>query len=346
MYFRICQQLLHTVRLAGTGYLLLLPVDQGIEHSTGECFAPNPLYFDPENIVKLAIEGGCNGVATALGVLGSVAREYAHQIPFILKFNHNEMPALIAVGATVYFGSSIAHHQDFFATSPANSESETIVALAHKNNDIRLASLAPELPDVVIGVEARNVGGELIRGRATGGMEVYADLIKHAAVYRQMSPRVKTSCCGRHNYVRSISGPLSFSFAWRTTSGVSWKVVSETRNGASCPLAATIVGKMGFRKHLLAIVAIRAKTRRATGWRSTGVFLTNCSEIGYQDCTSLRRSIWSARSNGQAIWRGPHSNRICICGTALRRNERTKLCPLQGSRGPLGNGVDTRRKWS
>src|ERR1700734_4395757 len=77
-------------RLGGTGYLSILPVDQGIEHSAGASFAPNPIYFDPENIVKLAIEGGCNGVASTLGVLGSVARKYAHQIPFLLKINHNE----------------------------------------------------------------------------------------------------------------------------------------------------------------------------------------------------------------------------------------------------------------
>jgi class I fructose-bisphosphate aldolase len=78
-------------RLGGTGYLSILPVDQGIEHSGGASFAPNPMYFDPENIIQLAIEGGCNAVATTYGVLGSMARQYAHKIPFILKFNHNEL---------------------------------------------------------------------------------------------------------------------------------------------------------------------------------------------------------------------------------------------------------------
>jgi len=78
-------------RLQDTGYLSILPVDQGIEHSAGASFAPNPMYFDPENIVKLAIEAGCNGVASTSGVLGIVARKYAHKIPFILKFNHNEL---------------------------------------------------------------------------------------------------------------------------------------------------------------------------------------------------------------------------------------------------------------
>ncbi|MBN1874136.1 MAG: class I fructose-bisphosphate aldolase [Anaerolineae bacterium] len=112
-------------RLGGTGYVSILPVDQGIEHSAGASFAPNPLYFDPENIVKLAIAGGCNAVASTLGVLGAVARKYAHKIPFILKFNHNELltypnkydqvffaqieqawdMGAVGVGATIYFGS-------------------------------------------------------------------------------------------------------------------------------------------------------------------------------------------------------------------------------------------------
>src|SRR5215475_13749160 len=87
---RNLQSLFNTGRLAITGYVSILPVDQGTEHSAGASFAPNPLYFDPENIVKLAIEGGCNAVASTLGVLGAVARKYAHKIPFLLKFNHNE----------------------------------------------------------------------------------------------------------------------------------------------------------------------------------------------------------------------------------------------------------------
>ena len=91
---RSFQQLLSTGRLAGTGYVSILPVDQGIEHSGGASFAKNPAYFDPENIVKLAIEGGCNAVASTLGVLGAVGRKYAHKIPFILKFNHNELHQL------------------------------------------------------------------------------------------------------------------------------------------------------------------------------------------------------------------------------------------------------------
>jgi len=121
----------HTGRLAGTGYLSILPVDQGIEHSAGASFAKNPIYFDPENIVKLAIEGGCNAVASTFGVLGAVSRKYAHKIPFLVKINHNELltypnafkeilfgkiktaydMGAAAVGATIYFGSDDAHRE-------------------------------------------------------------------------------------------------------------------------------------------------------------------------------------------------------------------------------------------
>ena len=128
---RSLQTLNDNGRLRGTGYLSILPVDQGIEHSAGASFAPNPMYFDPENIVKLAIEGGCNAVASTYGVLGVVARKYAHKIPFIVKINHNELltypnefdqvmfgtieqaknMGAVAVGATIYFGSDNSTRQ-------------------------------------------------------------------------------------------------------------------------------------------------------------------------------------------------------------------------------------------
>ncbi len=128
---RSLQTLNDNGRLGGTGYLSILPVDQGIEHSAGASFAPNPQYFDPTNIVKLAIEGGCNAVASTFGVLGSVARKYAHKIPFIVKINHNELltypnrfdqvmfgtideardMGAVAVGATIYFGSDESTRQ-------------------------------------------------------------------------------------------------------------------------------------------------------------------------------------------------------------------------------------------
>jgi class I fructose-bisphosphate aldolase len=125
------QKLFNTGRLAKTGYLSILPVDQGIEHSAGASFAPNPEYFDPENIIRLAIEGGCNAVASTLGTLGACARKYAHKIPFLLKLNHNELLSYpnihdqtlfasvkqaydmgcVAVGATIYFGSAESRRQ-------------------------------------------------------------------------------------------------------------------------------------------------------------------------------------------------------------------------------------------
>ncbi|MEO6098143.1 MAG: class I fructose-bisphosphate aldolase [Fibrobacteria bacterium] len=122
---RSMQTLFGHGRLAGTGYLSILPVDQGVEHSAGASFAPNPIYFDPENLARLALEGGCNAFASTLGAMGSVARKYAHKIPFLVKLNHNEMLSYpnhydqiffgqvrqawdmgaVAVGATIYFGS-------------------------------------------------------------------------------------------------------------------------------------------------------------------------------------------------------------------------------------------------
>lgn len=128
---RSMQTLFDHGRLGGTGYISILPVDQGIEHSAGASFGPNPMYFDPENIVKLAIEAGCSAVASTLGVLGAVARRYAHKIPFVLKLNHNELltypnkfdqvpfasveqawdMGAVAVGATIYFGSDESTRQ-------------------------------------------------------------------------------------------------------------------------------------------------------------------------------------------------------------------------------------------
>ncbi len=128
---RNMQSLYNHGRLAGTGYLSILPVDQGIEHTAGASFAPNPIYFDPANIVELALEGGCNAVASTFGVLGSVARKYAHRIPFVAKLNHNELMTYpnkydqvifgsveeawnmgaVAVGATIYFGAPESNRQ-------------------------------------------------------------------------------------------------------------------------------------------------------------------------------------------------------------------------------------------
>jgi len=128
---RSLQALLDHGRLGNTGYCSIFPVDQGIEHSAGSAFAPNPLYFDPENIIKLAIEGGCNGVTSTFGVLGIMSRKYAHKIPFIVKINHNELLSFpnrydqtlfgtvksawdmgaVAIGATIYWGSAESTRQ-------------------------------------------------------------------------------------------------------------------------------------------------------------------------------------------------------------------------------------------
>jgi class I fructose-bisphosphate aldolase len=128
---RNLQWLLRSGRLAGTGYVSILPIDQGIEHSGAASFAPNPIYFDPDNLVRLAIEGGCNAIASTIGALGAVSRKYAHRFPFIVKLNHNELLTYpntfdqimfgsvqrahelgaAGVGATIYFGSKESHHQ-------------------------------------------------------------------------------------------------------------------------------------------------------------------------------------------------------------------------------------------
>src|SRR5580692_5896183 len=128
---RNLQSLFSHGRLAGTGHCSILPVDQGIEHSAGASFAPNPMYFDPENIIRLAIEGGCNAVASTFGVLGLMSRKYAHRIPFIVKINHNQLltypngydqtlfgtvksawnMGAVAVGATIYWGSEESNRQ-------------------------------------------------------------------------------------------------------------------------------------------------------------------------------------------------------------------------------------------
>ncbi len=148
-------------RLAGTGYVSILPVDQGIEHTAGASFAPNPDYFDPENIIKLAIEGGCNGVASTLGVLGMNSRKYAHKIPFIVKINHNELltypnkydqimfasveqaydMGAAAVGATIYFGSEESNRQIIEVSEAFEYAHElglaTILWCYTRNNDFK-----------------------------------------------------------------------------------------------------------------------------------------------------------------------------------------------------------------
>ena len=189
------QTILNTGRLAGTGYVSILPVDQGIEHSAGASFAPNPEYFDPENIVKLAIEGGCNAVASTLGVLGAVSRKYAHKIPFLVKFNHNEMltyPNIFkqsyfgsirqcyemgaaAVGATVYFGSDesreeIAYVSDMFEEAHALGM-VTVLWCYTRNNAFKVKGADGKSTDYHSSADLTGQANHL-------GVTIQADIIK------------------------------------------------------------------------------------------------------------------------------------------------------------------------
>lgn len=165
------QTLLGHGRLANTGYVSILPVDQDIEHTAGSSFAPNPIYFDPENIVKLAIEGGCNAVASTFGILGSVARKYAHKIPFLVKLNHNELltypnsynqivfgtvkeawnMGAVAVGATIYFGSEQSRRQlveiaDAFEYAHELGMATVLWCYLRNSSFKRMASTIPQQP--------------------------------------------------------------------------------------------------------------------------------------------------------------------------------------------------------
>jgi class I fructose-bisphosphate aldolase len=211
------QQLFNTGRLGGTGYVSILPVDQGIEHSAGASFAPNPAYFDPENIVKLAIEGGCNAVASTLGVLGAVARRYAHKIPFILKFNHNEFISYPntydqirfasvkqafdmgaqGVGATIYFGSEESKRQIQQVTEMFQQAHEfglfTVLwcylrnpAFKTKDTDYHLAAdLTGQANHLGVTIEADIIKQKLPENN--GGYNAVNFGKTHKAVYSQLS---------------------------------------------------------------------------------------------------------------------------------------------------------------
>ena len=212
------QSLLTHGRLAGTGYVSILPVDQGIEHSGGASFAPNPAYFDPENIVKLAVEGGCNAVASTLGVLGAVARRYAHRIPFIVKLNHNEFISYpnsydqirfgsvrqafdmgaSGVGATIYFGSEESKRQIQEVTAMFQEAHElglfTVLwcylrnpAFKTKETDYHLAAdLTGQANHLGVTIEADIIKQKLPENN--GGYNAIANFGKtHKAVYAQLT---------------------------------------------------------------------------------------------------------------------------------------------------------------
>lgn len=189
------QSILDHGRLGGTGYVSILPVDQGVEHSAGASFAPNPMYFDPENIVKLAIEGGCNAVASTVGVLGAVARRYAHRIPFIAKLNHNETMSFpntydqtiygsvrmayemgaVAVGATIYFGSEESRRQIQEVTQMFEEAHSlglvTVLWCYTRNNAFKMKSMDGKSHDYHTAADLTGQANHL-------GVTIQADIIK------------------------------------------------------------------------------------------------------------------------------------------------------------------------
>jgi fructose-bisphosphate aldolase, class I len=222
------QTILNTGRLAGTGYVSILPVDQGIEHSAGASFAPNPAYFDPENIVKLAIEGGCNAVASTIGVLAAVSRKYAHKIPFLVKFNHNEMLTFpntfkqsyfgsirqcyemgaVAVGATVYFGSDtsrdeIAYVSDMFEEAHALGM-VTVLWCYTRNNAFKAKGADGKSVDyhasADLSGQANHLGAtikaDIVKQKLPTNNGGYAALNSGGSSYGKWDKRVYTDLCG------------------------------------------------------------------------------------------------------------------------------------------------------
>lgn len=222
------QTILNTGRLAGTGFVSILPVDQGIEHSAGASFAPNPEYFDPENIVKLAIEGGCNAVASTLGVLGAVSRKYAHKIPFLVKFNHNEMltypnvfkqsyfgsirqcyeMGALAVGATIYFGNDsareeIAYVSDMFEEAHSYGM-VTVLWCYTRNNNFKVKGADGKAVDYHSSADltgqANHLGAtikaDIIKQKLPTNNGGYAALNTGGSSYGKWDKRVYTNLCG------------------------------------------------------------------------------------------------------------------------------------------------------
>jgi class I fructose-bisphosphate aldolase len=225
---RNLQTLMNTGRLANTGYVSILPVDQGVEHSAGASFAPNPAYFDPENIVKLAIEGGCNAVASTFGVLGAVARKYAHKIPFLVKFNHNEILSYpntfdqtlygsvrqcfemgaIAVGATIYFGSDESRRQiqevaDMFEEAHSFGM-VTVLWCYTRNNAFKVKGADGKSTDyhasADLSGQANHLGAtiqaDIIKQKLPTNNGGYAALNAGSSAYGKWDKRVYTDLCG------------------------------------------------------------------------------------------------------------------------------------------------------
>ncbi|MBL8999930.1 MAG: class I fructose-bisphosphate aldolase [Phycisphaerae bacterium] len=222
------QTILNTGRLAGTGFVSILPVDQGIEHSAGASFAPNPAYFDPENIVKLAIEGGCNAVASTLGVLGAVSRKYAHKIPFLVKFNHNEMltypntfkqsyfgsikqcyeMGALAVGATIYFGSDTSREEIAYVSDMFDEAHEygmvTVLWCYTRNNAFKVKGADGKSVDYHASADltgqANHLGAtikaDIIKQKLPTNNGGYAAINSGGSAYGKWDKRVYTNLCG------------------------------------------------------------------------------------------------------------------------------------------------------
>lgn len=222
---RSMQTMFSTGRLAGTGYLSILPVDQGIEHSAGASFAKNPEYFNPENIVRLAIEGGCNAVATTFGALGLVARKYAHRIPFILKINHNELltypnkadqimfaqvrdawnQGCVAIGATIYFGSPESGRQ-IVEVAKAFSEAHslgmaTILWCYTRNNAFKVNGVNHEVSADLTG-QANHLGvtieADIIKQKLPETNGGFKALNTGASSYGKLDERMYTHLASDH----------------------------------------------------------------------------------------------------------------------------------------------------
>ena len=222
------QTIMNHGRLGGTGYVSILPVDQGIEHSAGASFAPNPAFFDPENIVKLALDGGCNAVASTIGVLASVARKYAHKIPFLVKFNHNEMltypnifkqsyfgsvkqcyeMGALAVGATIYFGSEdsreeIAYVSDMFEEAHSYGM-VTVLWCYTRNNAFKAKGADGKSIDyhtsADLSGQANHLGAtikaDIIKQKLPTNNGGYAALNSGGSSYGKWDKRVYTELCG------------------------------------------------------------------------------------------------------------------------------------------------------
>lgn len=222
------QNILNTGRLAGTGFVSILPVDQGIEHSAGASFAPNPAYFDPENIVKLAMEGGCNAVASTLGVLAAVSRKYAHKIPFLVKFNHNEMltsPNIFkqsyfgsikqcyelgaaAVGATIYFGNDSSRDEIKYVSDMFEQAHDygmvTVLWCYTRNNNFKVKGPDGKSTDYHASADltgqANHMGAtikaDIIKQKLPTNNGGYAALNSGSSSYGKWDKRVYTNLCG------------------------------------------------------------------------------------------------------------------------------------------------------